>query len=195
MDKKVKELTQEMKRSWLVQRLVTPMHVQGDSPLAKLGPNPFSFGGGLRNGGLTDEARKMLGDVFDFDYMGSSEFEWGAVPEALAKIVDHIDQYGWYSEPIDYRYTEWRSGKIVTGTTHVYILCPEIWKEEVIKRIKEWALDQSNGMKENPMVACGLSGKEKYHHNLKGWLELDNGFMFFSDKKMFDKTMGLFGKD
>jgi len=195
VDNKVKELNQVMQRSWLVQRLISPIHIQGDSPLAKLGPNPFAFGGGLRNGGLTDEARKMLGEVFDFDYMGSSEFEWGAVPEALAKIVDHIDQYKWYKEPINYRHTEWHNREVSTGTADVFILCPEIWKEEVIKRIKGWALDEESHMKESVMLACALSGKNRYHQNLKGWLELNNGFMFFSDETMFKKTMGLFGKD
>ena len=53
-----------------LQRLVSP------------GMNPFSFGAG--GGGISAEAKELLSNLFWFDYMGAAEYEFGAVPSALA---------------------------------------------------------------------------------------------------------------
>jgi hypothetical protein len=100
-------LQEKMKRTWLVQRLQkpAPMSIKGKDI-----SNLFSFGGGFRNGGLTDEAMALLKNVFSFDYMGSAEFEWGAVPQALSFLATQT---------------------LVSGTVAVkpgnivYYLCPE----------------------------------------------------------------------
>jgi hypothetical protein len=193
MDKKAKELNKEMKRSWLIQRLKAPFH-NDNSPLVQISRR-MAFGGGLVNGGLSQQAMGILGKVFDFDYMGSSEFEWGAVPAALAKIVDHIDQYKWYSEVVGYRYQDWKTGKVSGGKETIYILCPPEWKEEVGERISNWAIDKEEQLKKSTYLAASLSGKADFVRRIKGWLELDNGFMFFSDQMIFDKMMRLLGKD
>jgi hypothetical protein len=72
-------VTNELRRSWLVQRLNTP-HT---GVWGKDKDNPFAFGGGLRNGGLSDTAMDLIRGIFSFDYMGAAEFEFGAVPTAL----------------------------------------------------------------------------------------------------------------
>ena len=43
--------------------------------------NPFSFGGGLVNGGLSKDAMSLLKPIFSFDYMGSAEFDFGVLPK------------------------------------------------------------------------------------------------------------------
>lgn len=73
-----------MKESYLIQRLKKPFKIE--DKLKNL-QNMFSFGGGLTNGGLSKEAVSLIRNIFSFDYMGSSEFEWGAVPEAMKKIA------------------------------------------------------------------------------------------------------------
>ena len=65
-----------MKNVYYVQRLKKPTGAV----------NPFSFGGGLINGGLHPAAIEMLKNVFSFDYMGAAEFEWGAVPTAIKAL-------------------------------------------------------------------------------------------------------------
>ena len=81
MERKL-ELLKEMKRTYLIQRLEKPrtLKIAG----VELKDNPFSFGGGLRNGGLSKDATDLLRPLFSFDYMGAAEFEFGAVPEALS---------------------------------------------------------------------------------------------------------------
>lgn len=76
----------EMKRTWLVQRLRKPYNHPAFGA-----DNPFSFGGGLRNGGLNDEAMGLLRGIFSFDYMGAAEFEFGAIPQAFDRLRESGD--------------------------------------------------------------------------------------------------------
>lgn len=71
-----------MKSTYLVQRLVKPL--KEESMLTALG-NAFAFGGGYKNGGLSDEAFNMIKRIFRFAYMGYAEYEFGEVPKALEK--------------------------------------------------------------------------------------------------------------
>lgn len=85
-------MEKEMERSYLIQRLKDPY----------LGheKNPFSFGGGYKNGGLADEAIDLLKDIFSFDYMGAAEFEFGALPKALNRIASEIKDYTTWSTTV-----------------------------------------------------------------------------------------------
>lgn len=161
--------------SWLVQRL--------ERPFKRMGPltdNPFSFGGGYKNGGLTDEAMGLLRGIFGFDYMGSAEFEFGAVPKALQQIAK--------AELTAFTFD-------IDGHT-IYSLAPAAWKTDVEARIREFAeKDYGPGayrLKEITRLHAVLND-EPYTDRLAGWLELDNGFMFFTDEEMWSKTCKLFG--
>jgi hypothetical protein len=77
----MEELT-EILPTRLVQRLMLP-RTPSSSPAT-----PFSFGRGLRTGGLGPEALKALTGVCVFDYMGAAEFEYGEVPKALSAMID-----------------------------------------------------------------------------------------------------------
>lgn len=50
-----------------------------------------AFGGGMLQ--LKDEAWKLLQNVFDIDYMGAAEYEFGALPRCLSNIVSNISTY------------------------------------------------------------------------------------------------------
>ena len=150
----------------LIQRLRKPINYQ----------NPFSFGGGLRNGGLSKEAMNLIKGIFSFDYMGAAEFEWGAVPEALDKIGKLASK-----------------NKLITGETKkVYYLCSLEQKENVIDIINQLLLDE---YKLRLKEYCGLQDyfKNSDEYSNLGWLELNNGFFFFVNKEMFSKTCELFG--
>ena len=51
----------------------------------------FAFGGGLRNGGLPDEWRGSLAEFVDCDYMGAAEYEFGALPDAIRRLLVRTD--------------------------------------------------------------------------------------------------------
>jgi hypothetical protein len=157
-----------MEHTWLVQRLRKPQNFD----------NPFSFGGGYRNGGLSDEAMSLIKGVWSFDYMGSAEFEFGEVPKALQKIAQ-------YSE----------AGKAVTGQVSlikpVYYFCEKDMKSGVEEVIRKIANDKQI-LKEPTFLKEALEGNGHFQDH-KGWLELDNGFMFFVCNEMYKKSLDLFG--
>lgn len=180
-----------MRRSWLIQRLRKP----SDSTIV----NAFAFGGGIKNGGLTDEAMKLVQQVCSVDYMGAAEFEFGIFQETLEKIVIDIKQFIAGSFKVDYRYDHrgWgeEPSKLYEGKKRVYYLCQKEDEEEVKARISKWAMKEPYGdTKESIALNMSMSDmpRESYQE-IVGWLELDNGFMFFTDKKMWRGACKMFG--
>jgi hypothetical protein len=185
----------EMQRSWLIQRLERPhAFMMGGKAM----DNPFSFGGGLRNGGLSPEAMDILREVWSFDYMGAAEFEFGAVPEALQRIAKFAGAGKLKAHSFEFDkggiQKHWsKDAKKPTGTATIYVLAPDEWMPEVEARIVKWATDRYNqNLKETTHLAEVLDPINSFAERMAGWLELDNGFMFFTDKEMFDKTCELF---
>lgn len=181
-----------MQRSWLVQRLGKP---RGND-------NPFSFGGGLKNGGLSKEAMELLRPVFSFDYMGAAEFEFGAVPEAFQRILN-VAQTGElvgfsFEIPLAKVEKNWRdkSETKPKGNGIIFVLCHVDDQEEVKEKIYGWATDpygKTNTLKEVTRLSNALRPFDKWDSDTKGWLELDNGFMFFVDEVMWRQTGDVFG--
>ena len=188
-----------MDQSYLIQRLQKPFKPTG-SKLDGL-VNAFSFGGGLRNGGLSDKAMELIKDIWRFDYMGSSEFEWGAVPEALSKIAKNVGDYVAAEIQVDAQESKLAAARHKakkqsqqTGKATIYILCPLDWVDEVTKRISGWAIAEPYGeTKEGIYLQRAIFPDSEFAKEYAGWLELDNGFFFFTDKEMYEKTRQLFG--
>ena len=169
-------LQKEMKRTYLIQRLCKPIGR----------PSLFSFGGGLKNGGLSDEAMSQLKGIFSFDYMGAAEFEWGAVPAALTFIAEQAQKRMSFV-PMKFCMT---SGE----HSGVYYICPKPY-EAYVKTIITTLLEDESSLRLKEY--CGLAERVKdpqgYKKENVGWLELNNGFFFFTDSEMFENTKKLFG--
>lgn len=181
-----------MERSWLVQGLSKPWG-KGD--------NPFSFGGGLRNGGLSPEAMDLLRPIFEFDYMGAAEFEFGAVPEAFQSLAQNAESL--VADTLTFPLAEvkkpWtdKSKKAPEGDVTVYIIAQVAHVDEVKRRVRAWAKDPytpENSTKGGVSLDTALR-PGKYETRTAGWLELDNGFMFFTDKDMWLHVAALFEVD
>jgi len=158
-----------MESTYLIQRLEKP----------KGFINPFSFGA-TGNGILSKDAQELLKNIWSFDYMGSSKFEWGAVPKALQKIAKYCGE-----------------GRAFTSTLNlekeVYYICEKKDKSEVVEVIKKLGKNEYEPfhLKEYCGFEKNLKGNE-FAQRYVGWLELDNGFMFFVNKEMYDATSTLF---
>lgn len=135
------------------------------------GPNSFAFGGGgLKNGGLSKEALQLLANVCSFDYMGDFEFENGSVPAAFHFI-----------------WQQGQRGHLVSGTHRdVFYICPKAY-EDGVRGVISQLLDDEPAMR--LLEPTGLA--EKWE-SICGWLEVNNGFMFFTDATMFERTKTLF---
>ncbi len=176
------------------------------------------FGGGMM--GLSGEAWKICQDIFDFHYMGSAEYEFGVVPEALRGIAHssgiftafevqlsrkdvkentmHVlqRQYARQREIKEYKEKGLKAPRakkavpVSFPTKTVYVLCAQGAKEPVTETIKALALGQIQTKGGN-----GVAEVLDPYGDCKtiGWLEINFGFMFFVDKEAFDGTCQLFG--
>ena len=156
-----------MKQTYLIQRLQRP------TPGAYR--NPFNFGGGLARGGLSEETAVLLDPMFRFDYMGAAEFEFGAVPKAFSAILQ------------SFRNETGCTGTLTIRRIPVYYLCDK--SEEV--DVKKVIIKLSNGeirLKERSMFQEQFEvNRTDYVKEIIGWLELDNGFVFFTDEAAFNQ--------
>lgn len=158
----------------LIQRLRKPINKQNN--LSALG-EAFAFGGGLKNGGLSSEAMDLLRPLFSFDYMGSSEFEWGAIPKFFEYIATNNKSYCGY--------------KIKIQEKDVFVVCDTSYSTLIFKRIKEIA-KKKVFLKDPSMFDFALNPSRDYHYDYVGWLELDNHFMFFTDEQIYNSVLLLF---
>jgi len=191
----------EMRSSYLVQRL-NPPHGGAD--------NPFAFGGGMKNGGLAEGAMELLRPIFSFDYMGAAEYEFGDVPRAFQKIAEYASEgraalFGIVipnSEVDTAHLKDWGSRKKVKvppGESHVYIICHADWCDEVETRVRAWAAknwrtrEDEHDIRDATNLPARLIPQEDSYWDTIGWLEMDNGFLFFTDADAAEKTAALFG--
>lgn len=171
-----------MKRSWLVQRLLKP--VKGWEN------NPFTFGCGYKNEGLSDDAMNLIKGIFQFDYMGAAEFEFGEIPKILTMIAKSAEDKtlikGHFKPSRKYKKT-------------VYYICNKDMEEYVkafIKSLLAASYKKRPHLKEMTLFDANMEDRDKmkkYYEKYCGWLELDNGFFFFVDEDMFNNTCKLFG--
>jgi len=171
---------------YLIQRLGKPL---GKEPYPT---SPFSFGGGYVDGGMKKEFLEAVRYIFRFDYMGSAEFEFGAVPKAFETML------------VNRKKSNLCAGSLKLKTP-IYYIAPKDCEEEIVKYIHLLATKgdyyKKRGdkydtiwLKEWTNLKRQLeSDKIDDVHGTFGWLELYNGFMFFIDKEMFEKTLKLFG--
>jgi hypothetical protein len=201
--------------TYLIQRLKKPFpQPKTESTAGKLlRDNPFCFGGGLKNGGLSDKAMCILREIFSFDYMGAAEYEFGAVPEALSKMTEAKDliakELKVMAKPndMDFRQQFGRKKgdkKVVLpkpGKRTVYCIASDELLSHAEGIIELCAKDgRPAGIIDFVGLQTSLFAKElvesgvyKDDFNLAvGWLELDNGFMFFTDHEMFRKCCVIF---
>lgn len=176
--------SQGYKKPWLIQRLKQPYKTENQLTTLL---DAFSFGGGLKNGGLTDDAMKLLKTCFTFDYMGSAEFEFGAVPAALAYIYDNRKKYETFELPVTTE--EGCDGLLLC-------IIPTAFKDEIRTfLLREVYKDRYGDLKEITRLhaVVRVPPEDLPKQRIQGWLELDNGFFFFTDSEMYEKVAALFG--
>jgi hypothetical protein len=180
--------------TYLVQRLEKPRV----DP--RFTDNPFSFGGGLRNGGLSPEAMDLLRPIFGFDYMGAAEYEFGALPQALQALAKSELATGHFNlvekDVAAYRnmFSPKREDLPLRYKT-VWYICRKEQVGDVVERILEDAkgkLDIKQGYKQF-VRTLRSDPKADYPEETIGWIELDNGFFYFIDEEAARKTAAVFG--
>jgi hypothetical protein len=117
---------------------------------------------------------------FAFDYMGSSEFEWGALPKALAEMRGAVDA-SWKPEKLTYKkFVAWYIG-------------PEK-PRAVAKSFFERNLDDryDQALKEISYVHDSYTGTENnWRRDVIGWWCIDEGMPFALFKSKEDAELWL----
>jgi hypothetical protein len=187
-----------MKDPYLIQRLKKPFKIEKKNSTMVALANAFSFGGGLINGGLSKYAMKLLNDIWRYDYMGSSEFEWGAIPESLQEIAKNIKNYISGEMEVtgkiyDYSY-DYSTRKEIQEKATIYYMCTKENEKEICEWIKKFSDDKKRNYntKESVNLADNIC-KIKCCLDIVGWHDIKNHYLFFTDKEMFEKSCNLFG--
>jgi hypothetical protein len=117
--------------------------------------------------------KKGIDSIVHFDYMGSSEFEWGALPESLGKIRDLINDYTYLDVLI--------KDKVIT------VFCKDSQKSEVKQYLTE--------LSENKWYLQEYSNFDNYinpSQNFKSetdfWWDISNHLMFWRKNIKFESN-------
>jgi hypothetical protein len=158
-----------LKPTCLIQRLEKPV---GDT-------SPFDFGVG--GSGLKESTEELISKIWSWDYMGAFEYENGSVQRAMETIQCYsIDNRAF-------------TGNVEVGDHKlVYLLCEDGTESGVEKRINQLYNDERELYLKRPALFKDSIDKIRAT-NIIGWLELDNGFIFFKNKTAYNKALKLFG--
>jgi len=163
-----------LKRTTLIQQLKKPDGL--NTSVYDLGREYFGF---------QVQTVWALKDVFLLAHMGAWEFENGNVAETLYRLVGIASE----EHPITH-YQPFVTGSV----SDVFYICQRSQEEYVKATIRQilddevtMALQRVCSLAENLQILKS-GGNTKY----VGWFELNNGFFFFIDKDMFEKTKDLF---
>lgn len=204
-----------MEHTYLIQRLERPRRPSAGALGGKaFVPNPFSFGGG--GSGLSREAMEMLSHVFEFDYMGAAEYEFGAAQRALHRIATDRGNFISFTMeiPLSSVAKHWREQvamrtkagrprkkKLPTAEEPkfkdpaiIYVFCHKDERTMVENTIHQVAMNKLD-LKRGANLHSSIRPMEEFETRVCGWLELNNGYFFFTDEEMWKKTVALFKGD
>lgn len=164
----------ELERTLLVQRATSNLNKENPKT------HDFSFGGGLRHGGVEPELMKKLNEVVDFEYMGATEFEFGVLRESLNTIIRNYDKYITSNVYI--------KGKII------YVIGEAENIEKINQRIHDLSEDNSQIYpREKTYLNKIVNQTEQENENdTCCWFELDNNFIFTTIPLIHYKLMNIF---
>lgn len=130
----------------------------------KIDYNPFGYG--------------RLGD-YELDYMGSAEFEWGAIPDSLKRFAEANDNNKLMRGELDYKPT---NKKLV----FLYIEDDYPNGEELYDEFLEWVGERCDGKEPSYDFHERLTDPERYAENeKKGWTRNTEVWWSLLDDVMF----------
>lgn len=200
-----------MRESWLVQRLKKPPKKTG-SPLDLA---HRAFGGGAL--GLTKDAWDLVDQFFEIDYMGSAEYEFGTIPQVLHDLAMDADSKDDSKRLVAFSFVierknvkenprrKWsnpgRRGKKKakvppkpTEPVTIYVLARGGQREGAEASIRA-IVSGERRTRDGSHIEHTLDPISDFDTKVVGWLELTNGFFFFTDHEMWTGVCRLFGME
>lgn len=129
----------------------------------------------IQRANFCDRDKKGIDGILSFDYMGSAEFEFGALPKSLKRIRAAINNY-----TVD---------RIMINDNPVNIFCKEYDLKEVVDFLGVISKKEHPMMKEQPRFYQYINSiKSKFSFmEVDHWWDIENDFMFWRDGKEFDE--------
>lgn len=116
--------------------------------------------------------KKGIDQILSFDYMGSSEFEFGALPKSLKRVRENPSNY------VQFQYSfKKQPNKLVT------VFCKKE-QQEFIGSILEQLADRKIWLKEHCDLDKYIKGEDKYANDF--WWDIDNDWFFWKFNTDFD---------
>lgn len=131
-------------------------------------PHHVFGGAGL---GLTQQMWDVLDPLFELEYMGAAEYEFGILPRALHTFSSQ----------------KLAAFPVVLKKRTVWVLCPEDICSAVESLLRHFEKHEPS-TKAGALFNATLAGETQ----IKGWFELDNGFFVFVDEDMWTRTRNAF---
>lgn len=112
-----------------------------------------------------------LDSLISYDYMGSAEFEWGALPKSLNEICNQWEKYAIKSTPIT-------DSKKET----MWLICLPDQFDDIMKAVKYFSENQYSGQELRTKEFVGLYDyinpkKERSWNRADFWWDIDNNWM------------------
>ncbi len=149
--------------------------------------------------GFKESFLKTIKQIMSFDYMGSSEFEFGAVPRAFDAYIAEIKKGNIQTKTINLELLPPRFAPFETRdklppskSAEIYIIAPTSLMNKVVQFLEELALEEPR-LKEVSNFADSIYAEDIIKlsayasgERTVGWFDIQYGYFFFRDKEMFE---------
>lgn len=145
----------------------------------------------------SNETKNGIDKILSFDYMGSSEFEWGALPKSLKEIRGQIADYVYHQfkvvgrkkKPIklnkeDARRHIWVDSEFKPDVKLITVFCHKDKVGEVQEYLDSLAANKFT-LKESSNFNCFVRGEEGEYYKFDFWWDIENHLMFWKENDGF----------
>lgn len=177
-----------------------------EKPHMKSCTTPFTFGGGYKNGGMSNNLVERLNGQCEFDYMGAAEYEFGDVPKSIKHLAESPDKcsgfidvegactfrqgYGKQTPEEAARFAELAPRIGSTHSVRFYTLAPdEAVQDALYKFLPQNAKEDKTPDGTRLDRLWDLSREPE----TIGWLDIRNHSMFFADEYLFKVFQDILG--
>lgn len=129
----------------------------------------------VQAGVFKDNIQEITGrnSIIDLNYMGSSEFEWGALPSSTERMLINIDFYDTFEFP-EYKNPDGES---------LIVYAPKMFIDHIVSIVDELAQGKNYHLKEYCSLNRYLNGEQTYEY-ADFWWDIENDFyIFFGEEK------------
>ena len=172
--------------TYLLQRLKKPVNEKR-----------YSIGRAFSKVSMSEEAWEITKELCEFDYMGAAEYEFGTINTTMHSLAaaaqrEGLSSFSFVMRPQDRKLNTSRQRKQpklrfpAPKSVRVMGICQTYRLAEIREHTKSLCSDEyKHNFKRGPLINSALDPIEDWETDLRGWIDLDNDYMFFCDEDMW----------